>query len=225
MKRNRPIIFTLLTVLLLAHGPLAASPQPAGKSFLKRSFLKKQFCLRGGLGMFSVNGANRDYKAGANDFPVTPAYQSPAFGLSFAIFTSRSFAVGLDVRYGLSASVDLRDPSDEETIPADTPKNLTAVFNLYKYFDFSRRLGFYISIGGGLENLMVAEKEYVSSLGNKIIIAAPAKALSPLAAGGFGLQAMLSNSLGIALDFQAAYILRKTAQILVSPSLALVLKF
>ena len=72
---------------------------------------------------------------------------------------------------------------------------------------------------------MVEEKEYVSNLGNKIIIAAPEKALSPLAAGGIGLQAMLSRSLGIALDVQGAYILRKTAQILVSPSLALVLKF
>jgi hypothetical protein len=191
---------------------------------LKESFLKKQICLRGGLTMFSANGAESDYKTGINDFPTTPAYLSSAFGFGFAVFTSRSFAVGLDVRYGLSTAVDLRDPSDGETIPVDTPKNLTAVFNFYKYFNFSARWGFYVSIGGGIENLMVEEKEYISSLGNKIVIAAPQKALSPLAAGGIGLQAMLSHSLGIAFDFQAAYILRKTNQLLISPSLALVLK-
>ncbi len=225
MGKNKLIILTLITVPLLVNMQLLAGQRSARKNILQESFLKKQFCLRGGLGLFSANGAVGDYVAGANDFPVTPAYQSPAFGFGFAVFTSRHFAVGLDIRYGLSTSVDLRDPSDGETIPADTPKNLTAVFSLYKYFDFSERLGLYVSIGGGLENLMVEEKEYVSNLGNKIIIAAPEKALSPLAAGGIGLQAMLSRSLGIALDVQGAYILRKAAQILVSPSLGLVLKF
>ena len=188
------------------------------------AMMRKRILL-GGLNMFSVHGADSDYAAGTNDFPVTSAYQNPVMGFSFAVFTSRSFAYGLDVRYGLSASVDRRDPADEETIQADTPKNLTAVFNLYKYFVFSGRLGLYASIGGGMENLMVQEKEYVSDLGNKIVVAAPEKTLSPLAAGGIGLQAMLSKSLGFAFDIQAAYIFRKTAQILVAPSLALVLKF
>lgn len=220
MKKNTLIIFSIIFVLLLANVQLMAYQQPA-----KKSLLKKQFCLRGGLNMFGINGADSDYVAGGNDFPTTPAYQGSAFGFSFAVFTSRSFAIGLDVRYGLSASVDLRDPSDGETISVDTPKNLTAVFNLYKYFNFSKRLALYVSIGGGMENLMAEEKEYVSSLGNKIIIVAPENAFSPLAAGNIGLQAMLSRSLGIAFDFQAVYIFRKTAQMLFSPSLALVLKF
>ncbi|HUU06105.1 MAG TPA: hypothetical protein VMZ49_09565 [Patescibacteria group bacterium] len=220
MKKNTPIIFTIVCMLLLANAQLMAYQQPA-----KKSFLKKQFCLRGGLNMFGINGADSDYVAGSNDFPTTPAYQSPVVGFSFAVFTSRSFAIGLDVRYGLSASIDLRDPSDEETIPVDAPKNLTAVFNLYKYFDFSKRLGLYVSLGGGMENLMAEEKEYLSNLGSKIIIARPQKTLSPLAAGGIGLQAMLNRSLGIVFDFQALYIFRKTAQVLFSPSLALVFKF
>lgn len=224
MKKNKPALPALILVLLFACGQLAAIERPGQGNPLRASFLKTQFCLRGGLNWFGVNGADSDYEAGKNDFPVTPAYQSPVFGLGFAFFTSRHFAVGLDVRYGFSTPVDLRDPADGETIPVDTPKNLTAVFNLYKHFDFSRRLGFYVSIGGGIENLMVEEKETVSDLGNKIIIAAPEKALSPLAAGGIGLQAMLSRSLGIAFDLQAFYIARKTAQILISPSLALVLK-
>ncbi|MCJ7525561.1 MAG: hypothetical protein MUP71_10135 [Candidatus Aminicenantes bacterium] len=220
MKKNTLIIVTIVSMLLLANVQLAAYQLPA-----KKSFLKKQFCLRGGLNRFTANGVESDYVAGANDFPVTPAFQSPVLGFGFAFFTSRSFAIGLDVRYGLSAAVDLRDPSDGETIAVDTPKNLTAVFNLYKYFDFSKRLGLYVSLGGGLENLMAEEKEYLSNLGNKIIIAGPDQALSPLAAGALGLQAMLSRSLGLAFDFQAAYVFRKKNQLQLSPSLALVLKF
>ena len=158
-------------------------------------------------------------------FLLTPSYQSPALGFGLAFFTSRSFAVGLDVRYGFSAQVELRDPSDGETIAVDTPKNLTAVINFYNYFNLSRRLGLYVSLGGGLENLMAEEKEYLSNLGNKIIIVAPDRALSPLAAGALGLQAMLSRSLGLAFDFQAAYVFRNKNQLLLSPSLALVLKF
>ena len=225
MKKNMPILQALITVLLLAGLQLGAVQQPAKKSMTKAGWQKSQFWLRGGLNWSSANGADGDYVAGANDFPVTPSHQAPVLGLGFAVFTSRHLAVGLDVRYGLSTSVDLRDPADGETIPADTPTNLTAVINLYKYVDLSPRLGFFVSIGGGIENLMAEEKEYVSSLGNKIIIAAPDKALSPLAACGLGVQAMLNRSLGIAIDLQAAYIFRKTAQLLVAPSLALVVKF
>lgn len=224
MKKKILVIFTIITILQLTTFQLMAIEQPAKQNVLKENFLKKQFCLRGGLNMFSANGAESDYKTGTNDFPTTPAYLSSAFGFGFAFFTARSSAFGLDVRYGLSTAVDLRDPADGETIPVDTPKNLTAVFNFYKYFNFAERWEFYVSIGGGIENLMVEEKEYISSLGNKIVIAAPQKTLSPLAAGGIGLQAMLSRSLGIAFDFQADYILRKTKQLLISPSLALVLK-
>jgi hypothetical protein len=220
MKKNNLVIFVMAAVLLLAGGQLLAISQTVGKGFLKM-----QFCLRGGLNLFMVNGVNTDYIAGANDFPVTPAYQSQVAGLGFALFTSRSFAVGLDVRYGLSAQVDLVDPIDGETITVDTPKNLTAVINFTRYFEFSRRWGLYISAGGGIEKLMVEEKEYLSNLGSKIIIAGPKRDLSPLAAGGLGLQAMLSRSLGFALDFQAAYVFREKSQMLLSPTLALVLRF
>jgi hypothetical protein len=225
MKKNKVVFLTIITVMLFAQLPIAAVTQPAKGKLIKKNFPALQFCLRGGLNLFMANGANGDYVAGANDFPVTPAYQSQVAGFGFAFFTSRSFAVGLDVRYGLSAQIDLLDPSDGEIITVDTPENLTAVINFTKYFDLSRRWGLYVSVGGGLENLMVEEKEYLSNRGNKIIIAGPEKALSPLAAGALGVQAMLSRSLGLALDFQAAYVFREKTQLLLSPSLALVFKF
>jgi len=225
VKKNKRFMTALALALLLAGGQLMAYQPPAKKSSLRSSWLKRQFCLRGGLNGFSAHGAESDYEAGMNDFPVTPAFRSPVIGFSLATFTSPGFALGLDVRYGFSARVDLRDPVDPETITADTPKNLTAAVAIYKYFRLSGRLQCYASLGGGMEILMAGEKEYVSDLGSKIVIAAPARAVSPLAAGGAGLHAMLSRSLGLALELHAAAIFRKKFQMLASPSLALVLKF
>jgi hypothetical protein len=225
MKKNMPIMLTALTILLLANFQLPAIQQQAEKSFLKEIFLRKQFCLSGGLSMFGVNGKGNDYMAGTNDFPVTPAYQSPAFGLSFAVFMSRSFAVGIDVRYSLSAKVDLHDPSDGETIQVDTPKNLIAAVSLFQYFKLSKRAQLFISLGGGTEYRLAEDMEYVSALGSEISISAPAKPLSPLAAAGIGLQYMFSTALGINLECRATYVFRDPAQILFSPVLALVLKF
>lgn len=215
MKKNIFICVAILAVMLLAAGNLPA----------KNSFKKMQFTLRGGLNMFNANGKDSDYKAGENDFPVTPAYKAPVFGSGLTFFTSPSFAIGLDVCYGLSAKVDLRDPSDGETIPVDTPKNLVAALNLFQYFNLSKQMQLFISLGGGAEYRLAEEEEYLSNLGSTIIISAPAKPLAPLAAGGIGLQYMLSDALGINLECSAIYIFRDPAQILVSPALALVLKF
>jgi hypothetical protein len=215
MKKNIFICVVVLAVMVLAPGDLSA----------KNSFKKTQFTLCGGLNMFRVNGADSDYLTGINDFPVTPAYNAPAFGIGLTFFISPSFAVGFDVRYGFSAKVDLRDPSDGETIQADAPKNLIAEINLFQHFNLSKQMQLFISLGGGGEYRMVEEKEYMSNLGNKIIISAPAKPISPLAAAGIGLQYMFSNALGINLECRVTYIIRDPYQILVSPALALVLKF
>ena len=225
MKKNTNIMLMLTIILLLASFQLMAIEPSAKKSFLKESFPKKQFCLRGVLNMFSVNGAVSDYMAGSNDFPVTPAYQSPALGFGFAVFSARSFAVGLDINYGLSTQVDLRDPSDGETIQVDTTKSLVAALNLSQYVNLSRQMQLFISLGGGAEFRMADDTEYISNLGSKIVINAPAKPFSPLATAGIGLQYMFSAALGISLECLATYIFRDPPQILVAPALALVLKF
>ena len=78
---------------------------------------------------------------------------------------------------------------------------------------------------------MTKEEAYVKSLDEKTGASLKLTVLNPkgrvwlLVAGGAGLQAMLSRSLGLALDLQAAAIFRKKFQMLASPSLALVLKF
>jgi hypothetical protein len=225
MKKKTFNIVTTMTLLLLADFGLMAIETSGNKSFLQESFLKRQFSLYGGLNAFAVNGANSDYKAGTNDFPVTPAYQAPAFGLGFVYFTSRYFAIGLDVGYGLSAKVDLRDPSDGETIRVGTPTNIVAVLNVLRYLDLSRQMRLYVSLGGGAECRLAKDKAYISALGSEIISSAPAKPLSPMAAVGAGGEYMFSAALGINLECRATYVFRSPARLLIAPALALVLKF
>jgi len=225
MKKNPSIILAAMTMLLFAGLGLRAIEPAARKKSSTGRFLREQFRLSCGLNMFAASGSNGDYSAGSNDFPVTPAYQSPAFGLGFAHFFSRSFAVGLDVGYGLSAAVDLRDPSDGETVPVDTPKNLIAVLSMLQCLDLSRQMCLFFSLGGGAEYRMGEDREYGSASGSRIIIGAPAKPLSPLAAVGVGLRCMFSPALGVDLECRASYIFRDPVQLLIAPTLALVLKF
>jgi hypothetical protein len=225
MKKKTFIILAAMAMLLFAGPGLRAIETAAGKKPSGGSFPREQFRLSGGLNMFAASGSNGDYSAGNNDFPVTPACQSPAFGLGFAHFTSRSFAVGLDVGYGFSAAVDLRDPGDGETIQADTPRNLIAVLSIFQYLDLSQQMGLLFSLGGGAEYRMGEDREYGSASGSRIIIGAPTKPLSPLAAVGMGLRCMFSPALGIDLECRAIYIFRDPVQVIISPVLALVLKF
>jgi hypothetical protein len=225
MKKNTRNIFMAMTLLLLADFGLKAIETSGNKNFLQESFLTRQFSLRGGLNVFAVNGAESDYRAGTNDFPVTPSYLAPDFGLGFVYFMSRSFAVGLDMGYTLSASVGLHDPGDGEAIRVSTPKNIVAVLNVLRYMELSRQMRLFVSLGGGAEYRMAEDEEYVSPLGSRIMISAPAKPLSPLAAVGAGMQYMFSAALGINLECRASYIFRDPAQILISPVLALALKF
>jgi hypothetical protein len=225
MNKNTFIILPLLAIWLLADFGLMAIETSGKKNFLQESFLTRQFSMHGGLNVFAVNGADSDYRAGANDFPVTPAYLAPDFGLGFVYFTSRSFAVGLDMGYTLSASVGLRDPGDGEAIRVRTPQNIAAVLYVFRYLELSRQVRFFVSLGGGAEYRLAEDEEYVSALGSQIIISAPAKPLSPLAAVGVGMQYMFSAALGINLECRASYIFRSPAQLLISPVLALVLKF
>jgi hypothetical protein len=215
MKKNIFICVAVLALILTAAGNLSA----------KNSYKKTQFTVGSGLNLFTATGSDSDYKAGENDFPVTPTYKALACEIGLTFFTSPSFAVGFDFRYGFLANVDLIDPSDKETISVDTPQNLIAALNLYQYFDLSRQMQFFISLGGGAEYLMAKDGEYTGTLGSKIIILAPEKPLSPLAAVGIGLQYLFSAEVGINFEFRATYVFRNPGQLIISPDLALVLRF
>jgi len=214
MKLNKIICVALAVLLLLSAVDLAA----AGK-------YKKRFSLIGGLNLFGASGSDSDYVAGENDFPTIPSYQAPFMGLCAAFITSRLSAWGLDVRYGLAATVDRRDPSDNETVSVDAPKNLTAVVFVQRFLNFSGPLVLFVSAGGGVEYRLGEEKEFISDLGNKIIMGAPPKPLAPLLAAGVGLQYMLGNRFGVGAECRLAYALRKPAQMVITPALAVVIKF
>jgi hypothetical protein len=215
MKRNLRVVAVALAAVWLTAGELAAITVPQ----------KKQFILRGGLNLFSACGSAGDYRAGENDFPVTPAFTAPAAGIGLTFFSSPSAAIAFDVAYGASANVDLRDPSDGETIRAATPKSLMASCGLFFYLRLSRRLQFSVSFGAGAEIRMANEEEYVSDLGSRILISAPAPAISPLAVAGIGGQWMISREWAIGLECRAFCFFRGPIQFLVSPALALGLKF
>jgi hypothetical protein len=217
MKKNIINCLVILVLFTMATSTFSAIAQ-------KESFKKTQFTLRGAFNMFSANGADTDYVAGTNDFPVTPAYSAPAFGIGLTLFTSPSFAIGIDVRYGLSAKVDLRDPSDQETVNVETLKNIVGTLSFHKYFELSKQMQLNVSLGGGAENLMANDTEYTGSFGSKVVVAA-AKSFSPLAAAGIGFQYMFGDSLGVSVEFRGTYIFREQAQLIISPALALVLKF
>jgi hypothetical protein len=188
------------------------------------SHQKKRFFLLAGMNLFNASGSDSDYKAGENDFPRFPGYPSPVAGLGLAFFTSPRSAWGIDIRYGPSARVDLSDPSDHETIRVDAPQNLTAVAYLQRCFGLSGSLTVSVSAGGGVEYRLAEEKEFISNLGNRIIIGAPKQPLAPLLAAAVGLQFMFSGALGFGLECRAAYAFRQPGQLIVTPALLLVLK-
>jgi len=213
MKTNKTICVALV-VLMLAAIDLAA----AGKK-------KTSISLLGGLNMFAAIGSDSDYVAGVNDFPVIPSYQAPVLGLRLSFSASRRLAWGLDIRYGLSGTVDRRDPSDNETVSVDTPQNLTALIVVQSFLDLTDQLALIISLGGGGEYRLAEEKVFTSSLGNKIYVGKPEKPFSPLLAGGLGLQYMFGDSFGLVAEGRVAYAVRKPAQMVITPALGLVMRF
>ncbi len=215
MKIRHRLEIAFMILLLAAALDLAAAG-PARKP---------QFTLRAGLNLFQACGSDGDYVAGENDFPVTPAHQAPSVGIGLTFASGGSLALGIDVQYGLAATVDLRDPSDGEAVQADTPAALLAVLRLSKSIPLTRALRLIVSVGGGGEFRMGGDQEFVSSLGNRIVLEAPEKPFSPLAAAGAELQARLSPALALALEVRAAYLFRDPAVLLVTPALGLVLGF
>ncbi len=232
MKMKKHVAFAVIVVLLLAAGNLAAAKTSKTDKAAKaaktdkagKTARKKQLILRAGLNMFQSSGSDGDYVAGANDFPVTPSYQAPALGIGLVFPGSKSLAFGVNVSYGLSAQVDLRDPSDGETIQVDPPKSLLAVLSAAKAFDISRQMQLLVSLGAGGEYRMGGDQEIVSSLGSRVILSSPEKPFSPLIALAAGLHYLFTDSLGVALDLQGAYIFRDPSLLLITPSLGLILK-
>lgn len=214
MRKIHPLAIAAIAVMLLAAADLAAA-RPANKT---------QLILRAGYNMFQSCGSDTDYIAGENDFPVTPAYQAAALGVGLSFSRSQGMAYGVSLSYGLAGQVDLRDPSDGETVRADTPKSLLAVIGATRFIELSRQVRLALSLGAGAEYRMASHLEFISSLGNKIVIPAPEKPFSPLAAVGAGVRYRLSDSLGVALEVQGTYIFRDSAQLLITPYVGLVLE-
>lgn len=214
MKANKSHRVMLSILILLAASNLAA----AGKRGTGLTLLA-------GWNLFGAVGSDSDYVAGSNDFPATPSCQAPVAGLRLTFGGSRRLSWGLDVRYGTAADVVRRDPSDNETVGVETPRNLTAVLAAQIFMDLGDRLALVLTLGGGAEYRLVEEKTFLSSLGNKIVIPKPEKPYAPLAVAGLGAQYMLGGSLGLVAECRLAFAVRDPAQMIVTPALGLVIGF
>ncbi|HEX7502335.1 MAG TPA: hypothetical protein VF451_02850 [Acidobacteriota bacterium] len=186
---------------------------------------KVSLALLGGMNLFAASGSDSDYIAGENDFPRSPAYIAPAMGVRGAFLVSLRWAWTIDARYGVAAAIDLRDPSDQETVRVDAPGYLTAVVGGQYFLGLFPALDLYAAIGAGIEYRQVEEKEFISDLGSKIVIAPLAKPLSPLLAAGIGLQYEFADALAMGVECRAMYTLREPALWVVTPALFLALKF
>ena len=181
--------------------------------------------LLGGVNLFAASGSDSDYVAGENDFPRSPAYSAPAAGVRAVFLVSPRWAWTIDARYGLSAAIDLRDPSDHETVRVDAPAYLTLVAGGRRFFWLNRSLALCLGAGAGLEYRRVEEKAFFSDLGSKIVISAPERPLSPLLAAGIGLHYEFAEALAVGVECRAAYALREPALLTVTPALVLALRF
>ncbi len=214
MKPGKHLRMAALVLLLLFDLLLPAAGQRK----------KVSLALLGGMNLFAASGSDSDYIAGENDFPRSPAYTAPAMGLRAAFLVSPRWAWTIDARYGLSAAIDVSDPSDHETVRVDAPGYLTAVAGGQTFFGLSPSLNLYAAIGAGIEYRQVEEKEFISDLGNKIVIVPPAKPWSPLLAAGIGLQYEFAEALAMGVECRAAYTLREPALWVVTPVLFLALR-
>ena len=215
MKLDKPSRHAAAVLLLLSALLLPAAGQPK----------KFSLALLGGVNLFAASGSDSDYVAGENDFPRSPAYSAPSLGFRAAYLVSPRWAWAIDVRYSLAAAIVRSDPSDQETVRVDAPEYLTAVAGGQRSFRLSRSLTLCAAVGAGIEYRLVEEKEFISNLGSKIIIGAPAQPLSPLLAAGIGLRYEFAGALAVGVECRAAYTLREPALWAVTPALVLELKF
>lgn len=179
--------------------------------------------LLAGMDMLMANGSASDYVPGTNDFPSTPAYRAPSVGIRAAFGMSPRFAWTFDLRYGFSAAIDRRDPSDMETVRVDAPRRLSATTGFRGTFASAGSLAIYAVAGAGIEYLLVEEKEFISDQGSRILVNAPEKPLAPVAAAGLGLQYKI-GALALGLECRATCAFREPVQLALAPVLTFALR-
>jgi opacity protein-like surface antigen len=145
-----------------------------------------RLAIVGGAGYMLDQGAESDYVMEENDFPVIPAFASYDIGLRLGYRFSDKLGMELAVSYFGSATVDLTDPSDNDTVSVDAVKHLAFTLSV-NYFFSTGKWQPYLQVGTGVDNIQGEEKKYTSSLGYQVEWDGPDQNLVPLfqLSGGF----------------------------------------
>jgi len=167
---------------------------------------KNQVTGFAGLNYVMQYGSEADYVQGENDFPVTPAHMPPIFGFSYARFFSERMGVEVDFRYNLSSKVTLEDPSDGDTIDIDTAQHYTITGNLIYQLSTGSFIP-YILAGGGIDNLVNAEDQFITSaLGYDVTLEAPEKKIDIVVNAGAGVYYFTGSNSGFRFDARYIFI-------------------
>lgn len=164
-----------------------------------------QISVFGGWSHIFESGSEADYSLGANDFPVNPAHTPIQLGAALGFFLSDHIGIELDYRYFLSSRVTLVDPSDQDTVEIDTGQHYTLTFNLIYRVLYSR-LSPYVLVGGGFDNLLAEDENYVSEFGFDIEFMAPEKKTKGAVNIGCGVTFLALPKLGARLDVRYSLI-------------------
>jgi len=167
---------------------------------------KMSISLMGGVLHTREYGSTEDYQLGENDFPVTPAHAPLSFGLALGYSIWKGLGAELDVRYHLSSSVTLEDPSDGDRITIDSSRHNTITANLVYRFGLGKFQPFLMT-GIGIDTLVGEEQQTLTSdLGYEITLEPPEKKSVLVWNGGLGCIYMLSSRLGLRIDIRYVHI-------------------
>ena len=150
-------------------------------------------------------GSERDYAPGVNDFPVTPAHSTAAYGANLTFRATRHIAVQADARYAGRAPIRLRDPSDGDEVIVDTARRWSLCLNLvYRFLDGLFQP--WIAAGGGFEKLLAEDQTVRTRAGYLAVFPAPEDDLDLLAQAGTGAAVYLTRTWGFWIDLRYVHV-------------------
>ena len=154
----------------------------------------------GGWDRVPAYGSDADYNPGINDFPVTPAHSTFAFGFAVGRITASGFGLEISAAYIPSVSMTLTDPSDGDTVAVSSAAHADAALNLL--WEFGRGLVRpYVIVGGGVSALIGAKSQTgTSALGFEVLFDPPGHTVSALIKAGGGLLFQLSSGFGLRIE-------------------------
>ena len=191
-------------VLQIAYGAPPHDKDPyENADYRKRTDILWLF----GLDHVVASGSASDYKAGLNDFPVSPAYDTTANVLIVNHEIAKKIFVGFDLRLFLDTKIKKQNPLTDDRISVPTYSHICITANFTYKLERHYR-GTYFTIGAGVDNLINAHDEIIASekRHNYTMIAPGKKTNLALSFGGGLYYFFYSEFFGAVIDYRYIYI-------------------